>query len=77
MSFDLCYGLKIKLLLGFAFVTALMEIAIVHNEQGAAWRRTRPQAEPVSACPFFHPGEMLCTASLNFHNQDNINSSEC
>lgn len=69
MSFDLSYGFKIKLLTRFAFVTELMEIAIVHNERGAESGRTRPQAEREGACPFVHPGEMLCTASLNFHNQ--------
>lgn len=70
-SFDLRFRLKIKLLPGFDFVTELMEIAIVHNEGGAESGRTRPRAEREGVCPFLHPGEMLCTAALNFHNQEN------
>lgn len=75
MSFDVRFRLKIKLLPGFAFFTKPMEIAIVHNEGGAESGRTRPRAEREGVSPFLHPGEMLCSAVLNFHNQENGGST--
>lgn len=53
MSFDLRYGLKIKLLPGFAFVTELMEIAIVHMNEEQSWdERGRKQNEKVRVLSF-------------------------